>query len=187
VEHPPQQVPPLVERRRQERAAVEMEQVEGEERDRPATATGDPPGELVRVGSTGFVDRDELAVEDRRAGIDPDRHPGQLGQRRADVPPFAVDDPDISAAGDLGRPHERERAKPAPRGFEQVDRRVERLGDRSRKHRPQAVREVWQRRDLGFEPQRQLVAHRRPMVALDSSPSRPMHLSRDPNPVDPYV
>ena len=51
-----------------------------------------------------------------------------------------------------------------------MGRRVERLGRGSREHRSQRVREVRQQH-VGLERQHQLVAHRRSMVALDSSPS----------------
>ena len=173
MEHPPEQLAPLVERRVQERSPVEVEEVEGEIRHRPARRAGEPPRELGRIRPAGVVDRHELAVEDRRSRVEPDRHPGQLRERRRHVAAVRVDDPDVARPGPLGRADERERAPPAPGRLEHVVRRIERLRQRARKHRPQAVRQVRQRLDVGLERQQELVAHRRPMVALDSTRPSP--------------
>ena len=51
---------------------------------RPASPR-QPPRQLLAIGATGAVDDDQLAVEDRRAGGDPDGQPGQLGECGGDV------------------------------------------------------------------------------------------------------
>ena len=127
---------------REQRPPVEVEQVEGEERDRPARLAAPAAGQLAGVGPAGGIDDDQLAVEDRRPGRDPDGQPGQLGQRRgrrrarrhrrtATSPPPAT----------LGRPDRRERPLAAPPRLEQVLVGVERLRRGARQHRPQ-VREI---------------------------------------------
>src|SRR5438046_2111255 len=95
------QLAPAMEGRVQQRPAVDVEQVEREKRHRPTRLARDPALELSLVRPAGVVDRDELPVEDRRPGIEPDRHAAELRQRRADSSATPVDDPDLAATGPL--------------------------------------------------------------------------------------
>ena len=110
------------------------------------------------------VDDHELAVQHRRASIDADGQPGQLAQVPGEVGAILVHDADNPAAGQLGRTHVHERAPPAPPRLEQVLVRIEWLGEGPREHRPE-VGQARQDRLLGLEPERELVGHRRSMVA----------------------
>ena len=138
---------------------VEHEEVEHQVRDgRPALAA-QARGQAGRVGPAGAVDDDQLAVDDRRAGEDARRQVGQLGQERREVAAVAVDQPERGA---VGRLDEGEGPLAAPRRFEEMARRVEGLRRRLGEHRPEVGRQARQTR---LEPQRQLIGHRRPMVA----------------------
>ena len=108
-QHPPQSLAPADQRLRQQRAAVEMEQVEGEERDRPPRLARQPPPELEVIRPPGRIDHDQLAIEDRRPRRDPHRQPGQLRQRRADIAPRGVAHDHVAAA----RPGRSARSRPA--------------------------------------------------------------------------
>ena len=158
-----QRLAPTDERLRQERAAVEMEQVEREERRRPAGLARQPARQLDRVRPAGGIDHDQLAVEDRRPRRDPDGQPGQLGQHRRQVArrPHRRT-ATVAVPGGVGRPDRHERALAAPPRLEQVLVGVERRRQRAREHRPQ-VRQIGQ--PVGLEAQRELVGHRGPMVA----------------------
>ena len=87
-----QRLAPSNERLRQHRPAVEVQQVEGQERRRPPRLAGQPPRQLRRIRPPGGIDDDQLPVEDRRARRDADRQPGQLRQDRGDVPPGRIAD-----------------------------------------------------------------------------------------------
>ena len=127
----------------------------------PAAAFAPEPALQLRVVSeTVRIDHDQLAIEDGRSRIDPDGESGELGKRRGEVTTVAVEEPDVAAPPGLGRSDEDEGPQSAPRRLEQVPRGVERFGQGSRQHRPERGRKVRQRRDVRFEPQRQLVAHR---------------------------
>ena len=152
---------PADERLRQQRAAVEVEQVEGEERDRSPRLAGKATRELGVIRAPGRVDDDQLAIEDRRPRRDAHGQPGQLRQRRAHIATRRVAHDDVAATGQVSRPDRHERALTAPPWLEQVLVRIERRRQRAREHRPQ-VRKIGQ--PVGLEAQRELVGHRGSMV-----------------------
>ncbi len=139
-----------------------MEQVEREERGGPAGLARQPTRQLDRVGPPRGIDHDQLAVEDRRPGSDPDGQPGQLGQHVRQVVADRIANHDRPVPGGVGRPDRHERAFTAPPRLEQVLVGVERRRQWAREHRPQ-VRQIGQ--PVGLEAQRELVGHRGPMVA----------------------
>jgi hypothetical protein len=139
-----------------------MEQIECEERGGPAGLAGQPTSQLDRVRPPRGIDHDQLAVEDRRPGGDPDRQPGKLGQHLRQVVAGGIANHDRSIPGRVRRPDRHEGAFTAPPRLEQVLVGVERRRQWAREHRPQ-VRQIGQ--PVGLEAQRELVGHRGPMVA----------------------
>ena len=121
------------------------------------------PRTVTRYDLKNSVHHDQLAVQDRRTGRDPDGQPGQLRQRAREIDPVSADDPDRSRPGDLGRPDHHECPLTAPPRLEQVLRRIERVGQCEGEHRPQ-VR--WLRQAvLGpVEREGELVGHGPSMV-----------------------
>ena len=134
-----------------------MEQVEGEERDRPTRLAAQSSRQFVPIGSTGAIDDDQFPVEDRRARGDTDGESGQFGECGRDVHTGRVPDPHFAVPDHVGRSDRDERPLAAPPWLEQVLVRIERFRQRTRQHRPQ-VREIGQL--IGLEPQRKLVGHR---------------------------
>ena len=141
-----------------------MEEIERQECDGPSRASLEPCRHRGRIRAPRRIDDHELAVQHRRAGIDPDGQPGQLPQLAGEVGAILVHDADNPAAGQLGRAHVHEGSPAAPPRLEQVLIRIEWLGEGSRQHRPE-VGQARQDRLLGLEPERELVGHRRSMVA----------------------
>ena len=113
------------------------------------------------------IDDHDLPVQHRRACVDPHGEPGQLAQVPGEVGAILVHDADNPSAGQLGRADVDQRPPPAPPRLEQVLVRIERLGEGPRQHRPE-VGQARQDRLLGLEPERELVGHRRSMVAGQS-------------------
>jgi glutamate synthase (ferredoxin) len=116
----------------------------------------------ILILSDRGIDHDQLAVEDRRPGGDPDGQPGQLGQLVRQVVAGGIANEDGSVPCGVRRPDRHEGAFTAPPRLEQVLVGVERRRQWAREHRPQ-VRQIGQ--PVGLEAQRELVGHRGPMVA----------------------
>ena len=160
----PQRLAPPDERLRQQRAAVEVQQVEGEERRRPP-GLARPAAAPARPGPPARPRRPRPA---RRRGSPSARRPGRPGPASSGRTlvrsrPSASTIRTAPVPGSVGRADHHERPLAAPPRLEQVLVRVERRRQRAREHRPQ-VREIGQL--VGLEAQRELVGHR----ALDGSP-----------------
>ena len=154
-----EQSPSPLERQPEERSTVEDEEVEGKVRDRRTRSAGESLAKGRRVWPPGSVDDDQFAIDDCRAGQDTGRQVGDLGKQPCQVTPVGVEQAQRST---VRRFDEGERPLAAPRRFEQVLTGVERRRRRPCKHGPEVRREV---RQVRLEPQRELVGHRRPMVA----------------------
>ena len=152
---------PLLQGQAEQPLAVEMEQVEGEERDGPPRTPGEALAQRLVVGPAARVGHHQLAVEHRGPGRDPHREARELGQHRPDVHAARVDDPDQALAGRGPGLHERERPMPAPGGLEQPVGGVEGLGVGRRPHGLDVAR-AGERR---LEEERELLGHRPSMVA----------------------
>ena len=138
-----------------------MQQVEREVGDRSAA----PPAsvaQLVGVGQAVGPLR-PAPVEHRERASTRTASPASSGKLASSRPTPSTNH--VAAPGDLGRADERQRPQSAPRRLEEVRIGVERLGEGPRQHRSERRREVREDRDVGLEPQRQLVAHRAAMVA----------------------
>ena len=140
-----------------------MQQVEGEERRRPSRVPVEAARQLDRIRPTRRIDDDELPVEDRRAGSDPHRETGEFRQRRRDVPSTCVpDDRHRRSRATSAGPIETSARSPPHHGSKRCSSESNGAGQRAREHRPQ-VGEIGQL--VGLEAQRELVGHRRSMVA----------------------
>ena len=172
-----------------------MEQIERQERHRPSRASLEPRRHRGRIRAPRRIDDHELPVENRRAGVDSHGQPDELAQVPGEVGAILVHDADNPSAGQLGRAHVDQRPSPAPPRLEQVLVRIEGLGEGPRQHRPE-VGQARQDRLLGLEPERELVGHRRSMVAGHApgprgytGPARPdpeSPVPRPPTPADFY-
>ena len=158
-EDPAQRLAPPDERLGQQRAAVEVEQVEGEERRRPARLAA-PAVAPARRGSARPAPSTTTSSPSRIAERAATRtaSPASSGSAADDVHARRASTiRDLAVAGRVGRADRHERPLAAPPRLEQVLVRVERLRQRARQHRPQ-VRQIGQQ--VGLEPQRELVGHR---------------------------
>ena len=77
---PPQRLVPLDQRLAEQRSAVDVEQIERQERDGPSRASLEPCRHRGRIRAPGRIDDHELTVQHRRASIDADGQPGQFAQ-----------------------------------------------------------------------------------------------------------
>jgi hypothetical protein len=150
---------PTFERFAEERAAVEVEEIEDEVGERRPGRAAEPDGQAVRVRSAAPVDHDELSVEDRGASGDVRADRREVGGDRREVPTATIEEANVPLPAGRGLVvglDERERSLTAPRGLEQVVVRIERRLDRAREHRSDRDR---QSRQAWFETQRELVGH----------------------------
>ena len=160
-QHAPQGRAPLVQRLAQQPAAIEMEQVEDQERDRPSRPARKTLAEGLVVGAAVQVHHDELPVEHRGPCRHPHGEPRELRELLPELRSPRVHDPDRAASGRRPGLDEREDAVPAPGGLEEPVGRVERVGEWGRPH----GRHVAGARHRRLELEGELLGHRGSMVA----------------------
>ncbi len=155
----PEKVPAAMQGRAEERPAVEVKEIEGEEERWSERPTGKTTRQGCFIEPAEAVDDDELAVEHGRARLDLIGERREIGEASLSVDAVAADDAEERRAGcrtGCSSGDGDEDPEPTPERLEDVIRGVE--GDRqeARLHRSQSGREG---RELGRELEGELVGH----------------------------
>src|SRR5437867_989866 len=168
----PQELPPAVERKAEERPPIEVEQVEGEERQRPPRCSRQPTRELVAIQPAVGVNDDDHAIEHGRPRLDAHRQAGQVERRRT-LGPVLRDEHHVAAARRVGRSDQRQRPGATPHRLEEVLHGIEGIRQGPREHRSQPRGELRQPR---LQPHRELIGHLTEVVARGRTTAEAMPL-----------